>query len=574
DLLQDPLLPQIVKLIKEYRIAGEEGAGGPTLAFAALPSAEAPAAGTGSVGGEGGGKMGMQGVGASGNVPSGAGINAPGTLAAKLRPQSQPQQASPSPPPVPALTTDGMELTTSAGADVPGGSLTPMMAALTAAAGSQQHPGASSSANEDVDAAAAALGSIRLVFRHECCALGCRDSQCTLCQYNPMRLCDRNFCKKYLVGDVLKAKCSAPIRVELRRKVPAPEVTAAGETAGTVGTGGAGVVVGGSMVGPAPGPLLEEDEFNNVMLEVILLDGVMFKERGGDSRILGEDDLRACFKLNNHKDEPLLQAKPGGTAIGSPPSRRILIKPERGVATLPELTVTDSSEALLTGRKPPFRLLVSAVSVEDTALMMPAYGYAVSEDFVVATRRVKQANKADIPLLDDHVSKIEHIGRETIKKLADLPAAAAELGLNLTIPAGISPSVVSVGQFLALVEAADKDGQLKKMLQMLLKLSREKWEEAAAHAAQAVLSDFRRRLWSPARAPGAPLSIGLLFGCKYGAVQLKDPVSLLHPVSGGGFRVSPEDELDGPALNIVRQLKRQATAAWLIPGHPGWGIFK
>jgi hypothetical protein len=38
----------------------------------------------------------------------------------------------------------------------------------------------------------------------------------------------------------------------------------------------------------------------------------------------------------------------------------------------------------------------------------------------VATRRVKQANKADIPLVDDHVSKIEHIGRETVKKLLDL----------------------------------------------------------------------------------------------------------------------------------------------------------
>ncbi len=51
----------------------------------------------------------------------------------------------------------------------------------------------------------------------------------------------------------------------------------------------------------------------------------------------------------------------------------------------------------------------------------------------VATRRVKQANKAEIPLLDDHVSKIEHIGRETVKKLADMKTAAAEIGMTLRL---------------------------------------------------------------------------------------------------------------------------------------------
>ena len=35
--------------------------------------------------------------------------------------------------------------------------------------------------------------------------------------------------------------------------------------------------------------------------QLVLLDGVMWKERGGDCRALGADDLRACMKLNNHK---------------------------------------------------------------------------------------------------------------------------------------------------------------------------------------------------------------------------------------------------------------------------------
>lgn len=34
--------------------------------------------------------------------------------------------------------------------------------------------------------------------------------------------------------------------------------------------------------------------------------------------------------------------------------------------------------------------------------------------------------------MDDPVSKLEHMGRETVKKLADLHAAAAQQGVNLS----------------------------------------------------------------------------------------------------------------------------------------------
>lgn len=122
------------------------------------------------------------------------------------------------------------------------------------------------------------------------------------------------------------------------------------------------------------------------------------------------------------------------------------------------LQVTDSSEALLTGRRPPFRLVIwvndqsthtgevpqqlptssatdgqGHASSSATGTASQAAQYAVSEEFVVATRRVKQANKADIPLVDDHVSKIEHIGRETVKKLGDMRAAAAESNVEMQI---------------------------------------------------------------------------------------------------------------------------------------------
>lgn len=46
-------------------------------------------------------------------------------------------------------------------------------------------------------------------------SLGCLDPQCVLCEHNPHRRCNVNFAPKYLVNDVLKAKCDAPIRVEI-----------------------------------------------------------------------------------------------------------------------------------------------------------------------------------------------------------------------------------------------------------------------------------------------------------------------------------------------------------------------
>lgn len=48
-----------------------------------------------------------------------------------------------------------------------------------------------------------------------CRSLGCLDMQCVLCEHNPQRRCNVNFAPKYLVNDPLKAKCEAPIRIEV-----------------------------------------------------------------------------------------------------------------------------------------------------------------------------------------------------------------------------------------------------------------------------------------------------------------------------------------------------------------------
>ena len=53
---------------------------------------------------------------------------------------------------------------------------------------------------------------------------------------------------------------------------------------------------------------------------------------------------------------------------------------QRGSALLPDLHVTDSSEAMLSGRKPPFRLLVRAMATDGRSIRIR---HAVSEGFVV-----------------------------------------------------------------------------------------------------------------------------------------------------------------------------------------------
>lgn len=54
----------------------------------------------------------------------------------------------------------------------------------------------------------------------------------------------------------------------------------------------------------------------NFVPQLVLLDGVMFKERGGDGRQLGPDDLRVCTKLNNHRVSSQRERVAEQTAFG------------------------------------------------------------------------------------------------------------------------------------------------------------------------------------------------------------------------------------------------------------------
>lgn len=117
----------------------------------------------------------------------------------------------------------------------------------------------------------------------------------------------------------------------------------------------------------------------------------------------------------------------------------------------------------------------------------------------VQTRRTRTAGKADIPSVDDHVSKLEHMGKETVKKLGDVHDAARTAGISDFVLPGFPPSGVvaidKVGGFRRLAIIAEQDTHLRQRLQQILKLSKEKWDEARDHAMKAVVVDNRMRIW-------------------------------------------------------------------------------
>jgi hypothetical protein len=55
-----------------------------------------------------------------------------------------------------------------------------------------------------------------------------------------------------------------------------------------------------------------------------------------------------------------------------------------------------------------------------------------------------------------------------------------------------------------------QDPQLQKRLQQVLKLNKEKWEEARDHALKAVVVDNRMRVWWAASSPPSTSRVGVL----------------------------------------------------------------
>ena len=180
---------------------------------------------------------------------------------------------------------------------------------------------------------------------------------------------------------------------------------------------------------------------------------------------------------------------------------------------------------------------------------------------------MKTAQKAEIPHIDEPVSKIENVGVQTQNKLQDIKAAAEQIGvhgLNVVhncINTGKSPpsslhalhqcgpaplplasldadsaaaapfshcpntpetcfAWPAVGQFKELVESSETDQPLQETLKKVLNFTSNGWHKAREHAMRAVSTDNRMRAWCA----DDSLEDGLLFKCYLGRVDLEAPV--------------------------------------------------
>lgn len=80
----------------------------------------------------------------------------------------------------------------------------------------------------------------------------------------------------------------------------------------------------------------------------------------------------------------------------------------------------------------------------------------------VTTKRTKHDQKVDIPTVQDPVRMLEHMGKETVRKMSDLA------GLGLTIPVA-NNCIKTVGDFRRLARDADANPALRqKLLQVCM----------------------------------------------------------------------------------------------------------
>ncbi|CAD7699229.1 unnamed protein product [Ostreobium quekettii] len=365
----------------------------------------------------------------------------------------------------------------------------------------------------------------QLVFDHTCQALGCTEPNCFLCEANPRRRCTSVFDRKYFKGDILKGKCGAPITVELRDME------------------GKRVPYEGGMMG--------------VIVEMCILDGNKYDQLFPDGAAhCDADGLNECCLLMGNEGRPLLTSY-DRTANRS--DGKVVVQLQGGAALLPDINVTYSSEALLSGRRPPFRLMVKISSPGSLPghMVLPA----VSEGFVVASGRSRLSQKKCIPSVDDPVARLEHMGKERVKKLRDLVATARQMGVDL--PRDMPHEVSKVGHFRGLALEADKDGQLRQKMLHILKMSEKAWDETRDHALLAVTNDTRMRAWYQESS-----GEGLVYTCYLGDTDLERPVALIQ--SG---KVVLKDRQTPLQRELVRDLQQKARKAWWDAGHPGWMFY-
>lgn len=378
--------------------------------------------------------------------------------------------------------------------------------------------------------------SLSLVYRHSCKYLGCRAKECLLCITNPHKSCLQAFNDRYYVNDTLSiSKCKAPIYIDV--------------------------------IDSSTGDLFTEP-IPDLTIQMCVLDGQRYQEASKQfNRPLRKEEINEISIINNRNGDPLL--KMPGThrecTIAVP-----LYSGNGHAIQLPHLICTESSEALLEGKCPPFILYSYIVpdAWRGACDILPA----VSCPFIVASRRLKNKSKVEIPFKSDDVIKLQNIGRETASKLHNLVDTLKDSDILTKVPRSLY-SIDTVGQFCALASIARNNIRLEATIKQNLKFREDTWLETVAHAMQSVPIDNRVRVWCPFTIQNSSSTIGYAFGCRAGEPNITLPIGVIRYFPGEEEHVACKlDDIPDVYRTRLQSLRQMWHQYWNLDGHPGWGV--
>lgn len=378
--------------------------------------------------------------------------------------------------------------------------------------------------------------SLSLVYRHTCKYLGCRAKECLLCMTNPHKTCLGAFDDRYYVNDTISvSKCKAPIYMDVVDSS-----------------------TGDAYMDPIP----------ELTIQMCILDGKRYQEASKQySRVLRKEEIDKIAIINSRNGGPLLKMP------GTNRECTIVVPSSSGNVQsiqLPRLICTESSESLLEGKCPPFVLYAYVVP--------DAWGGAydilpvASCPFVVASRRLKNKSKVDIPFKSDSIVKLRNIGRETVSKLHNL----GDVLENSDILAKVSPhlsSIDTIGQFCELASIARNDIRFETAIKQKIKFRDEIWQETVDHAMQSVPIDNRVRVWCPFSTQRSQSTVGYAFECHAGEPNITFPIGVVKYFPGEDEHVACKlEHIPGEYKTMLQSLQSLWQQSWKMDGHPGWGI--
>ncbi|KAJ9528351.1 hypothetical protein QJQ45_014324 [Haematococcus lacustris] len=431
---------------------------------------------------------------------------------------------------------------------------------------------------------------LALRFKHTCRFLGCTNVECQLCKNNPTKRCPEgdNLDEAYADSTILRSKCEADIYVELFS-------TVTGQICRSLGDGEVQVSIidGDSWTEAAPGnmstvrELLKSDEASCQQPGMLADAGSLppkqssswsetrckrphHSQAAGRWQQLWSGLARAGCQCNCGPRPVELPATPYDKQREMCQCVLAPVCAQGGQARLPDLSVHDKNDTFhwqgasystfrLMGRCPNTEIQ-PAISHKFVVKTQRALNDYRKSEWVLANAKSQHGMRAPLnkyPHYKDELTRLKYIGSITAQRLRDVQAH-----LDCNVP---FTCIETVEQMKHLMMFADTNRLVENKLLELLNFRgkhKHKWDYLRATLNHIVYDDNAHRAWLLPEGGSDPGSLGLLFTCRQGQVNLDKPAGVIYRVP----------HLTGAGHILQVAWRRSAEQAWLTPGHPGWSI--